>query len=41
MKINLCVSYMKAAGCEECSMVAATHEISEVERLLPLLDGLD
>lgn len=32
---------MRAAGCEECYMVAATHEISEVERLIPLLDGLD
>lgn len=32
---------MRAAGCEECYMVAATHEISEVERLLPLLEGLD
>ena len=32
---------MRAAGCEECFMVAATHEISEVERLLPLLDDLD
>jgi alkanesulfonate monooxygenase SsuD/methylene tetrahydromethanopterin reductase-like flavin-dependent oxidoreductase (luciferase family) len=32
---------MRAAGCEECYMVAATHEISEVERLIPLLEGLD
>jgi alkanesulfonate monooxygenase SsuD/methylene tetrahydromethanopterin reductase-like flavin-dependent oxidoreductase (luciferase family) len=32
---------MHAAGCEECYMVAATTDISEVERLLPLLDGLD
>ena len=32
---------MKAAGCEECYMVAATHQIEEVERLLPLLEGLD
>jgi len=32
---------MRAAGCEECYMVAATHEISEVERLVPLLEGLD
>jgi alkanesulfonate monooxygenase SsuD/methylene tetrahydromethanopterin reductase-like flavin-dependent oxidoreductase (luciferase family) len=32
---------MRAAGCEECYMVAATHEISEIERLIPLLEGLD
>ena len=32
---------MHAAGCEECYMVAATHEISEIERLIPLLEGLD
>jgi alkanesulfonate monooxygenase SsuD/methylene tetrahydromethanopterin reductase-like flavin-dependent oxidoreductase (luciferase family) len=29
---------MRAAGCEECYLVAATHELSEVERLIPLLD---
>lgn len=28
---------MRAAGCEECYLVAATHELSEVERLIPLL----
>lgn len=32
---------MRAAGCEECYMVAATHELSEIERLVPLLEGLD
>lgn len=32
---------MRAAGCAECYMVAATHEISEIERLLPLLEGLE
>jgi len=29
---------LRAAGCEECYLVAATHELSEVERLIPLLD---
>ena len=24
---------MRAAGCEECFLVAATHELSEIERL--------
>lgn len=28
---------MRAAGCEECYMVAASHEISEVERLVDIL----
>jgi alkanesulfonate monooxygenase SsuD/methylene tetrahydromethanopterin reductase-like flavin-dependent oxidoreductase (luciferase family) len=32
---------MRDAGCEECYMVAATHDLSEVERLLPLLEDLD
>ena len=32
---------MRDAGCEECYMVAATSDLSEVERLLPLLEGLD
>ena len=32
---------MRAAGCEECYMVAATQDLAEVERLIPLLEGLD
>ncbi len=32
---------MKSAGCEECYMVAATTDLSEIERLIPLLEGLD
>jgi alkanesulfonate monooxygenase SsuD/methylene tetrahydromethanopterin reductase-like flavin-dependent oxidoreductase (luciferase family) len=32
------IENMRAAGCEECFMVAATHEPSEIERLIPLLD---
>lgn len=31
---------MQAAGCEECFMVAASHEVSEVERLTEILQSL-